>query len=159
MEFRIGIGFDIHRLEVDRQLIIGGVQIPHEKGLRGHSDGDVLLHAIIDALLGACGLGNIGERFPDTELSFQGIASTELLSATAEMVSRKGYAISNIDSNILAERPKLQPYFLEMQEIIAGVLRISEETVQVKAKTMERLGTIGAEQAIAAQAVVLVFID
>ena len=159
MKFRIGIGFDMHRLEAEGKLMLGGVEIPHEKGLVGHSDGDVLLHAITDALLGACGLGNIGEKFPDTDSRFHGIASSELLRDTAEMVRHKGYEIGNIDSNILAERPKLLPYFPSMQAKIAGVLGIPEDSVHVKAKTMERLGEVGTEQAIAAQAVALVFID
>ncbi len=159
MKFRIGIGFDVHRLEPAGKLNLGGVEIPHEKGLVGHSDGDVLLHAITDALLGACGLGNIGEKFPDTDLKYQGIASASLLGETAEMVRRKGFEIGNIDSNILAERPKLLPYFPSMQERIAEVLGVPAEKVHVKAKTMEHLGAVGAEEAIAAQAVVLVFID
>ena len=158
MKFRIGIGFDVHRLEPNGKLVLGGVEIPHEKGLVGHSDGDVLLHAITDALLGACGLGNIGEKFPDTDPRYKGIASSTLLHDAADMARRKGFEIGNIDSNILAERPKLLSYFPSMQERIAEALGIPSEQVHVKAKTMERLGAVGAEEAIAAQAVVLVFI-
>lgn len=159
MKFRVGIGFDIHLLQEGGPLVIGGVPIPFEKGLVGHSDGDVLLHAIIDALLGACGQGNIGEKFPDTDSRFSGVASTELLKNTADIIRQSGYKISNIDSNILAERPKLLSYFRSMKEEIAEVLEISEDLVHIKAKTMEQLGEIGSEQAMAAQAVALVFID
>jgi len=159
VKFRVGIGFDIHLLQEGGSLVIGGVPIPFEKGLVGHSDGDVLLHAIIDALLGACGQGNIGEKFPDTDSRFSGVASTELLKNTADIIRQSGYKISNIDSNILAERPKLLSYFRSMKEEIAEVLEISEDLVHIKAKTMEQLGAIGSEQAMAAQAVALVFID
>lgn len=158
MNVRIGIGFDIHRLALDRKLMLGGVDIPHDKGLIGHSDGDVLLHAITDALLGACGLGNIGERFPDTDSRYEGIASCVLLRDTAELIRHKGYEIGNIDSNILAERPKLSPHLRSMQESIATALGMSADHVHVKAKTMEHLGSVGAEEAIAAQAVALVFV-
>ena len=158
MNVRIGIGFDIHRLASDRKLMLGGVDIPHDKGLIGHSDGDVLLHAITDALLGACGLGNIGERFPDTDSRYEGIASRVLLRDTAELIRHKGYEIGNIDSNILAEHPKLSPHLRSMQESIATALGISSDDVHVKAKTMEHLGSVGAEEAIAAQAVALVFV-
>ena len=159
MKFRIGIGFDLHRLEPDNTLILGGVEIPHEKGLVGHSDGDVLLHAVTDALLGACGLGNIGQKFPDDDPRYRSISSTILLRDAAEMIRHKGYSIGNIDSNILAERPKLLGYFPAMQANIAKVLQIPSGDVHVKAKTMESFGAVGAEQAIAAQAVALVFID
>jgi 2-C-methyl-D-erythritol 2,4-cyclodiphosphate synthase len=159
VKFRIGIGFDLHRLGPSTTLVLGGVEIPHEKGLIGHSDGDVLSHAITDALLGACGLGNIGEMFPDTDARFKGVSSLKFLRNTAEYIRKKGYEIGNIDSNILAERPKLLPYFPEMQSRIAEVLGIPANTVHVKAKTMERLGVIGAEEAIAAEAVALVFLE
>jgi 2-C-methyl-D-erythritol 2,4-cyclodiphosphate synthase len=159
VKFRIGIGFDLHRLGPSTTLVLGGVEIPHEKGLIGHSDGDVLSHAITDALLGACGLGNIGEMFPDTDPRFKGVSSLKFLRNTAEYIRKKGYEIGNIDSNILAEKPKLLPYFPEMQSRIAEVLGIPANTVHVKAKTMERLGVIGAEEAIAAEAVALVFLE
>ena len=159
MKFRIGIGYDLHRLGPSSRLILGGVEIPHEKGLIGHSDGDVLSHAITDALLGACGLGNIGEMFPDTDDRYKGVSSLKFLQRTAEFIRKKGYEIGNIDSNILAEKPKLLPFFSEMQSRIAEVLNIPPNNVHVKAKTMEHLGIVGAEEAIAAEAVALVFIE
>lgn len=158
MKFRIGIGYDLHRLGPATSLILGGIQIPHEKGLIGHSDGDVLSHAITDALLGACGLGNIGEMFPDTDARFKGVSSMQFLQKTAEFIRKKGYEIGNIDSNILAERPKLLPHFPAMQARIAEVLGIPADNVHVKAKTMEHLGIVGTEEAIAAEAVALVFL-
>ena len=137
--------------------MLGGIEIPHTKGLVGHSDGDVLLHAITDALLGACGLGNIGERFPDTDARYRGIASQVFLKDTVSLIHQKGYSIGNIDSNVLAESPRLLPYLPSMKEIIANVVGVSGDDVQVKAKTMEKLGPIGEEEAIAAHAVALVF--
>jgi 2-C-methyl-D-erythritol 2,4-cyclodiphosphate synthase len=159
VKFRIGIGFDLHRLGPGSSLIIGGVSIPHEKSLIGHSDGDVLMHAVTDALLGACGLGNIGEIFPDNDPRFKNVASVLFLQRTAELIRKKGFEIGNIDSNILAERPKLLPFFPQMQTRIAEALKIPPQHVSVKAKTMERVGIIGTEEAIAAEAVALVFID
>ena len=158
MKFRIGIGYDLHRLGPATALILGGIQIPHEKGLIGHSDGDVLSHAITDALLGACGLGNIGEMFPDTDARFKGVSSMQFLQKTAEFIRKKGYEIGNIDSNILAERPKLLPHFPAMQARIADVLGIPANNVHVKAKTMENLGIVGRGEAIAAEEVALVCI-
>ena len=137
--------------------MLGGIEIPHTKGLVGYSDGDVLLHAITDALLGACGLGNIGERFPDTEARYRGIASQVFLKDAVSLIHQKGYSIGNIDSNVLAESPRLLPYLPSMKEIIAKVVGVSGDDVQVKAKTMEKLGPIGEEEAIAAHAVALVF--
>jgi 2-C-methyl-D-erythritol 2,4-cyclodiphosphate synthase len=159
LKFRIGIGYDLHRLGPSTSLTLGGVAIPHEKGLIGHSDGDVLSHAITDALLGACGLGNIGELFPDTDERFKGVSSLKFLRKTAEVIRKKGYEIGNIDSNILAQRPKLLPYFPQMQAALAEVLGIEPSHVHVKAKTMEHLGVIGTEEAIAAEAVALVFLE
>jgi 2-C-methyl-D-erythritol 2,4-cyclodiphosphate synthase len=159
VKVRIGIGYDIHRLETGSKLILGGVPIPYDKSLVGHSDGDVLLHAITDALLGACGLGNIGEQYPDTDPRYSGVDSQQLLSDTAALVRGKGYVIGNVDSNILAEGPKLSGYFPAMRDSIAEVLEILADEVSVKAKTMEHLDAIGAGDAIAAQAVVLVFIE
>ena len=159
MKFRIGIGFDLHRLGPSTPLILGGVEIPYEKGLVGHSDGDVLSHAITDALLGACGLSNIGEMFPDTDERFKGISSLKFLRKTAGVIRKKGYEIGNIDSNILAQEPKLLPHFPEMQSKIADALGIPAGNVHVKAKTMEHLGIVGAEEAIAAEAVALVFLE
>ncbi len=158
MKFRIGIGYDLHRLGPATSLILGGIEIPHEKGLIGHSDGDVLSHAITDALLGACGLGNIGQMFPDTDDRLKGASSMQFLQKTAEFIRKKGYEIGNIDSNILAERPKLLPHFPAMQARIAEVLGIPADNVHVKAKTMEHLGIVGSEEAIAAEAVALVFL-
>ena len=159
MKFRIGIGFDLHRLGDGDALTIGGISIPHDKALIGHSDGDVLLHAITDALLGACGAGNIGEKFPDSDPRFKGISSIYFLKETAELIRKKGYEIGNIDSTILAERPKLLGYFSSMRSEIAEALRISIDLISVKAKTMERVGAIGSEQAIAAEAIALVFLE
>ena len=159
MKFRIGVGFDIHRLGPGTALTVGGISVPFEKSLIGHSDGDVLMHAITDALLGACGLGNIGEIFPDTDDRFKGVASILFLKRTAELIRKKGYEIGNIDSNIFAERPKLLPYFPQMQARIADALSLAVDRVSVKAKTMEKLGDIGKGEAIAAEAVALVFIE
>ena len=159
MKFRIGIGFDLHRLGPGAALTIGGISIPHDKALIGHSDGDVLLHAITDALLGACGAGNIGEKFPDTDPQFRGIASVYFLRKTAELIRNNGYEIGNVDSTILAERPKLLGYFSAMRTLIADALSVSVDRISIKAKTMERVGAIGTEQAIAAEAVALVFLE
>jgi len=159
VKFRIGIGFDLHRLGPGNALTLGGVSIPHERSLIGHSDGDVLIHAVTDALLGACGLGNIGQIFPDSDPRFKGIASVHFLKRTAELIRKKGYEIGNIDSNILAERPKLLSYFPQMQVKIAEALGMASDHVSVKAKTMERIGVIGTEEAIAAEAVALVFVE
>jgi 2-C-methyl-D-erythritol 2,4-cyclodiphosphate synthase len=159
VKFRIGIGYDLHRLGVSGRLVLGGVEIPHEKGLIGHSDGDVLSHAITDALLGACGLGNIGELFPDSDDRYKGVSSLKFLRKTAEVIRGKGYEIGNIDSNILAEKPRLLPYFPQMKAVIAEALNIPVDSVHVKAKTMEHLGIVGSEAAIAAEAVALVSLD
>ncbi len=159
MKFRVGLGFDLHRLGPGDQLIIGGVAIPHDKSLIGHSDGDVLIHAVTDALLGACGLGNIGQIFPDTDPQFKGISSVHFLRRTAELLRSRGYEIGNIDSNILAERPKLFPYFPQMQIRIAEALGIPAGDISVKAKTMERTGVIGTGEAIAAEAIALVYFE
>jgi len=155
VSFRIGIGFDLHRLGPNTPLIIGGVLIPHTLGLIGHSDGDVLCHAITDALLGAAGIGNIGELFPDTDPALKGMSSLHFLKKASELIREKGFEIGNIDSNILAERPKLLPYFPAMVLKMAEALGIAPDKIQVKAKTMEGLGIIGTEQAIAAEAVAL----
>ena len=159
MTFRVGIGFDLHPLGPAASLILGGVEITHDKGLIGHSDGDVLCHAVTDALLGACGLGNIGELFPDTDPRFKGMSSLKFVEAAAAVVRAKGFEISNVDANILAERPKLLPYFPAMKARLAEALGVSHDRVSIKAKTMERLGIIGTEQAIAAEAIALVSIE
>lgn len=158
MKVRVGIGFDIHRLVADRPLLVGGVRIPYPKGLAGHSDGDVLLHAMIDALLGATGLGSIGEHFPDTDPRFSGRDSLDLLGAVAQLVRDAGFDVGNIDSNVIAEEPKLFPYFRSMESSTASKLGLLPSQVTVKAKTMEGLGSIGRGEAIAAQAVALVYL-
>jgi 2-C-methyl-D-erythritol 2,4-cyclodiphosphate synthase len=156
VKFRIGLGFDLHRLEPGPHLILGGVQIPHNRSFIAHSDGDVLCHAIIDALLGAAGLGNIGERFPDTDQKYKGMSSLRFLTDAAKLLSQHGYRIENIDSNILAEKPKLLPHFSAMREKIAAAAAVSIDRISIKAKTMEGVGAIGTEEAIAAEAVALV---
>jgi len=157
VNFRVGIGFDLHRLGPNTPLTLGGIVIPHPLGLIGHSDGDVLCHAITDALLGAAGIGNIGELFPETDPALKGVSSLGFLEKVVALVRAKGYEIGNIDSNILAERPRLLPFFPAMSERIASALGIESGRIQVKAKTMEGLGEIGAGQAMAAEAVALIF--
>jgi 2-C-methyl-D-erythritol 2,4-cyclodiphosphate synthase len=155
VSFRVGIGFDLHRLGPDTPLVLGGVVVPHRLGLIGHSDGDVLCHAITDALLGAAGIGNIGELFPDSDPALKGMSSLRFLEESIALVRAKGFEIGNIDSNILAERPKLLPYFPAMKVAMAAALGIAPDKIQVKAKTMEGLGIVGTEQAIAAEAIAL----
>lgn len=155
MNFRVGIGFDLHRLGPDTPLVLGGILIPHTAGLIGHSDGDVLCHAITDALLGAAGIGNIGELFPDTDPALKGMSSLRFLEKSVALVRGKGFEIGNIDSNILAERPKLLSFFPSMTLILAAAMGIAQDKIHVKAKTMEGLGIVGTEQAMAAEAVVL----
>ena len=152
----VGIGYDVHQLVSGRKLVLGGVEIPHTKGLIGHSDGDVLCHAIIDALLGAAGLGNIGQLFPDTDPQYKGMSSLKFLTEAVNLLWQNGFQIENIDTNILAEKPKLLPYFPAMRETMAAAAGIPVEKIFVKAKTMEGVGEIGTEEAIAAQAVALV---
>ncbi|MCK4488353.1 MAG: 2-C-methyl-D-erythritol 2,4-cyclodiphosphate synthase [Desulfobacterales bacterium] len=151
---RVGTGYDIHRLIQGRKLVLGGVVIPFEKGLLGHSDADVVLHALCDALLGAAGLGDIGQHFPDTEPRFKGISSMELLARTFQLVRDKGFSVNNVDTTILAEAPKLDPHRSAMQANMASVLEVSPADVNIKATTMEGLGTIGKGEAIAAMCVV-----
>ncbi|SDI91468.1 2-C-methyl-D-erythritol 2,4-cyclodiphosphate synthase [Alteribacillus bidgolensis] len=152
---RIGHGFDVHQLSENRPLIIGGVNIPHSKGLIGHSDADVLLHAISDALLGAVGEGDIGKHFPDTDPAFKGADSAKLMKHVYQLVDEKGYYIGNVDCTIMAEKPKLAPYIKEMQSTIASIFEIEQAQVNVKATTTEKLGFTGREEGIAAHAVVL----
>ncbi|MEJ6563841.1 MAG: 2-C-methyl-D-erythritol 2,4-cyclodiphosphate synthase [Burkholderiales bacterium] len=152
---RIGEGFDVHALVSDRPLILGGVLIPHEKGLAGHSDADVLIHALIDALLGACGLGDIGQHFPDTDPQWEGIGSRVMLATVYKMVCESGYEVVNVDSTVIAERPKLSPYIAHMREVLAELLSVSVDQVNVKAKTSERLGMVGREECIVAMVSVL----
>ena len=156
MMMRVGFGNDIHQLVAGRPLIIGGVQIPHEKGLLGHSDADVLLHAIIDAMLGAAGLGDIGQHFPDTDVRFKGADSRFLLKQAHALLTRAGWGIVNIDTTINAERPKMAPYIPAMVACIAKDLGLPEPCVNVKAKTAEKLGFVGREEGISTQAVILI---
>lgn len=153
MEYRVGLGYDIHRLVEARKLFLGGVEIPYFKGLLGHSDADVLLHAIADALLGAAALGDIGEHFPDTDPQYQGISSVELIKKVKSMIKEKGFVISNIDAVIIAQEPNLSPFKKKIQEAIAGVLSLAPASVGIKAKTNEGLGETGRKEAIAVYAV------
>ena len=153
--YRIGIGYDIHRLEKNRDLIIGGIKIPYEKGLMGHSDADVLTHAIIDALLGALALPDIGTLFPDTDEKYKDANSIELLKQVYAMIRKEGYAIGNLDTNIIAQAPKMMPYIPNIKKVLAQTLDIDESEISIKAKTKEKLDSVGEGQAIEAQANVL----
>ncbi len=152
---RIGTGYDLHRLEAGRPLILGGVRVPHPKGLSGHSDGDALAHAIIDALLGAAALGNIGRLFPDTDPQYKGADSLGLLAAAAAHVAENGYSIVNVDTTIVAQAPKLDPHLDKMRENLARCLKVPADRVSVKAKTNEGVGPEGRGEAISVQAVAL----
>ena len=152
---RVGMGYDVHKLVEGRDLILGGVKIDWEKGLLGHSDADVLLHAIMDALLGAAALGDIGRHFPDTDEKYKGISSIKLLQHVGALLEENMYVINNIDATIIAQRPKMLPHIQKMRENIAGVLGIQLNQINVKATTEERLGFTGREEGIAAHAVVL----
>lgn len=152
---RIGQGYDVHRLVEGRKLILGGVEIPYEKGLLGHSDADVLLHAVMDALLGAAALGDIGQHFPDSDERYKGISSVELLKDVGKILQENGYLIENIDSTVIAQRPKLLPYRPQMAKNIADALGIEPDRVSVKATTEEGLGFTGAGEGISAQAIAL----
>jgi len=156
MNFRIGFGYDVHRLEEGLPFWLGGVEIEHHKGAVGHSDADVLLHAICDAILGAAALGDIGTHFPDTDPAYKGIASTILLRKTGELLASKGYAIGNIDSTICLQVPKVKPYIPLMQKEIARQLGLQESQVSVKATTEETLGFTGNQEGVSAYAVVLI---
>ena len=155
MPYKIGIGYDIHRLVEGRKLFIGGVEIHYSKGLLGHSDGDVLIHAVCDALLGAASQGDIGMHFPDTDPKYRNIYSIELLKAVAELLDGKGFAVNNVDSVVIAQEPVLAPFKKQMQINIARILKIDSACVNIKAKTNEALGEIGREEAIASYAVVM----
>ena len=152
---RIGHGYDVHRLVTERKLILGGVEVPHTKGLLGHSDADVLTHAIMDALLGAAGLWDIGHAFPDTDPTYKDISSLLLLARVMDMLKGKGFRVGNVDATILAQRPKLAPYIPRMRENIAEVIGIFSDRINIKATTEEGLGFSGAEEGIAAHAVTL----
>jgi 2-C-methyl-D-erythritol 2,4-cyclodiphosphate synthase len=155
MPFRIGEGWDIHALVEGRKLILGGVEIPYDKGLLGHSDADALLHAITDALLGAAALGDIGSHFPDTDVQFKGADSATLLVEATRRVRAKGFEIGNVDSTVIAQAPKLAPHIQAMRQRIAEVLGVALDQVNVKAKTAEKMGPVGEGKAMEARAVVL----
>lgn len=159
MNFRIGEGWDVHALVPGRALVIGGVHIPHTMGLLGHSDADVLLHAITDAILGAAGLGDIGRHFPDTDAQFRGADSAELLAEAARRVLAAGYSIGNVDSTVVAQAPRLAAHIPGMRECIAKALQVAPDQVNVKAKTAERLGPVGQGLAMEARAVALIYKD
>lgn len=153
--YRIGLGYDIHQLTTGRDLIIGGVKITHEKGLLGHSDADVLIHAIIDGMLGALALTDIGTLFPDTDKKYKNADSTVLLKKVYSKIKEKGYTINNIDSNIIAQEPKMMPYIPKMKEILCKILEISYEDLSIKAKTNEKMDAVGQKLAIEAHSVVM----
>ncbi len=155
--FKIGHGYDVHRLTENRALILGGVEIPYEKGLLGHSDADVLTHAVIDALLGAAGLGDIGRHFPDTDETYRGANSLRLAEAVLGLLSEKGYKVGNVDATVIAQAPKLSPHIPLMREKLAHVLGISAEAINIKATTEEHLGFTGEGAGIAAHAVCLIY--
>ena len=150
---RVGMGYDVHKLVEGRDLIIGGVKIPHTLGLLGHSDADVLLHAIMDAILGAAGLGDIGKHFPDTDPQYKGISSIKLLEHVANLIEEKGYLVENIDATIIAQKPKMRPHIEQMEQNIAQALHISVDQINVKATTEEGLGFTGTEEGISSQAI------
>src|SRR5262249_13725763 len=155
--YRVGTGFDIHRLAEGRKLILGGVEIPFEKGLAGHSDSDVLAHAVCDAMLGAAALGDIGTHFPDTDPRWSGVSSLRFIEHALALLEQEGYAISNVDAVVVTERPKLKPFIEAIRQNLAAVMRVDVDGVSVKAKTNEGLDAIGRGEAIAAHAVVAVY--
>lgn len=152
---RVGMGYDVHRLVEGRKLIMGGVEIPWEKGLLGHSDADVLLHAIMDALLGAAALGDIGRHFPDTDPAYEGASSRELLKHVGKLIAEKSYCVGNIDATIIAQKPKMLPHILKMRQNVAEDLGINLDQINIKATTEEKLGFTGREEGIAAEAICL----
>ncbi len=157
MKFRIGHGYDVHALAAGLPLIIGGVEIPHSKGCVAHSDGDVLIHAICDSLLGAAALGDIGLHFPDTDSQFKGIDSKILLARTVELIRKNGYEIGNVDSTISMQQPKLRPHIDSMRRALAAVMGISVDCISIKATTTERLGFEGREEGVSATAIALIY--
>jgi 2-C-methyl-D-erythritol 2,4-cyclodiphosphate synthase len=158
MSYRIGSGVDFHKLAEGRDLWLGGVKIPHHKGATGHSDADVLLHAICDALLGALSLGDIGVHFPDTDDSFKNIDSKILLKRTFDLIKKEGYSVVNIDTTICLELPKIKPYVGAMRKVIAAILEVSEKDVSIKATTTEKMGFAGREEGLVAYATLLLFL-
>lgn len=159
MNIRTGFGYDVHAFEDNRKLCLGGIVVPFEKGLKGHSDADVLIHAICDALLGALALGDIGQHFPDNDPNYKNIDSKILLQKVGELLQNKSWSISNIDSTVVMERPKLKNYIPEMQKVMAQILKIREDQVSVKATTSEKMGFVGTEEGVKAYATVLIFED
>ncbi|MBH53820.1 MAG: 2-C-methyl-D-erythritol 2,4-cyclodiphosphate synthase [Opitutaceae bacterium] len=155
--YRIGIGYDIHRLVPNRKLVLGGVEIPSELGLDGHSDADCLTHAIADAILGACALPDIGNQFPNTDPDITGINSQIILKKAQEIASKSGFQVGNLDASIIAEKPKISPYINEMKSVLADTLRISTDQIGIKATTQEKIGALGAAEGIAAHAVCTVY--
>lgn len=153
---RIGMGYDVHRLVEDRKLIIGGIEIPHIKGLLGHSDADVLIHAVMDSLLGAAALGDIGKHFPDTNVKYKGISSLLLLKKVGELLSEEGYKIVNIDATIIAQKPKMAPHIPYMIKKLANALEIDDNRINIKATTEEGLGFTGSGEGIASQSICLI---
>lgn len=153
MSIRVGTGYDVHKLVEGRDLILGGVKIPHTTGLLGHSDADVLLHAIMDAILGAAAQGDIGKHFPDTDPAYKGASSMKLLEHVYQLITERGYVVGNIDATIIAQKPKLRPYIEEMERNIAGVLQIASDQINVKATTEEQLGFTGRMEGISTQAI------
>ena len=156
-DFRVGHGYDVHRLVHDRRLILGGVEIPHTLGLLGHSDADVLVHAVLDALIGAMGKGDIGKHFPDNDDSYKDISSIVLAERVSEMLDEEGYKIGNIDATVIAQKPKLLPYIPEMKKNIADVFHCGIEQINIKTTTEEHLGFSGRQEGIAAHAVCLIY--
>ena len=159
MQFRVGTGFDVHALVENRALILAGVRVPYEKGLLGHSDADVALHALMDALLGAAGKGDIGKHFPDTDDKYEGADSRRLLRVVVEMLQKDGWRVNNVDVTIIAQRPKLAPFIATMRELVARDLGITEDAVNIKATTTEKLGFTGRGEGIAAEAVASIVKD
>ena len=156
---RVGLGYDVHRLVEERDLILGGVNIPYEKGLLGHSDADVLIHAIMDSLLGASALGDIGKHFPDTDSTYKGISSIKLLEHVGKLLTENNYSIGNIDATIIAQKPKMAPHIPQMVKNIAKALNIAENKVNVKATTEEGLGFTGTGEGISSQSICLLMND
>jgi len=155
-EYRVGLGIDFHRFAPDRPLIIGGVRIPHDRGLVGHSDADVLVHALCDALLGAAGLGDIGTHFPDSDERYRGISSLKLLGQVIELLSRHGYRVVNVDATIIAQVPLLAPHFPAVQKVLAPILRLPNERISLKATTSEEMGALGRREGIGAMSICLI---
>lgn len=154
-EFRTGIGFDVHAFASNRKLFIGGIEIPFDKGLQGHSDADILLHAICDAMLGALALGDIGQHFPDTDNNYKNADSKALLQNVYSLIKNKGYIVGNIDTVVAIQKPKLAPYIPEMRNVLAGILNTANDRISIKATTTEKLGFVGKEEGAAAYAVVV----